>query len=200
MPILSVVAGVYADEEVRHDPSDGTAISLTRDDAQLVARLIARDSGTPLEGDRAQRSRRRGIDVVLGRSAAAAALLRAGQGTCASLPLFSYVMVAPCPAAAWAKRIGGWRDYVACGAHAHRQWRDNAHRVSASDDQDLYTTHGSRQLASRDTPTIPTAGGSFSRPQAHLREPNALWLSWTVHPTVHRATGKWPARRSRKLD
>ena len=69
-----------------------TRHSLTRDDAQLVARLIARDAGCELaEIERLLADR--GIDTVLDDPRLPAALLRAGQGMCASLPLFSYVMV-----------------------------------------------------------------------------------------------------------
>ncbi len=49
---------------------------LTRDDAQLVARLIARDSGTPLEEiERALADQ--GIDAVLDDPRLPAALMRA---------------------------------------------------------------------------------------------------------------------------
>ena len=65
---------------------------LTRDDAQLVARLISRDSGQPLEElERALSDE--GIDAVLDDPRLPSALMRSGQGACASLPLFLYVMV-----------------------------------------------------------------------------------------------------------
>ena len=105
---------------------------LTRDDAQLVARLIARDSGTPLEEIERTLSDE-GIDAVLDDPRLPAALMRAGQGTCASLPLFSYVMVRHA-----LRRLGEedrrLADYVAA-VLMHFGMRDNAHRVSASDDQ-----------------------------------------------------------------
>ena len=105
---------------------------LTRDDAQLVARLISRDSGTPLEEiERALADQ--GIDTVLDDPRLPAALMREGQGTCASLPLFSYVMVRHA-----LRRLGEedrrLADYVAA-VMMHFGMRDNAFRVSAADDQ-----------------------------------------------------------------
>ena len=109
---------------------------LTRNDAQLVARLIARDSGAELalieqqlgNGD---------IDAVLDDPRLAAALMRSRQGACASLPLFAYVMVRHS-----LRRLGEedrlLADYVA-SIFLHFGVRDNAHRVAASDDQ-VYTT------------------------------------------------------------
>jgi hypothetical protein len=105
---------------------------LTRDDAQLVARLIARDSGTPLE-EIERTLADEGIDAVLDDPRLPAALLRAGQAAWASLPLFSYVMVRHA-----LRRLGEedrrLADYVAA-VLMHFGMRDNAHRVSASDDQ-----------------------------------------------------------------
>ena len=65
---------------------------LSRDDAQLVARLISRDSGQPVEEIEHAISDQ-GIDAVLDDPRLPAALMRAGQGACASLPLFLYVMM-----------------------------------------------------------------------------------------------------------
>src|SRR5688572_33382637 len=105
---------------------------LTRDDAQLVARLIARDSGTPLE-EIERTLCDEGIDAVLDDPRLPTALLRSGQGMWASLPLFSYVMVRHA-----LRRLGEedrrLADYVAA-VLMHFGMRDNAHRVSASDDQ-----------------------------------------------------------------
>ena len=110
--------------------------SLTRDDAQLVARLIARDAGCePAQIE--QRLVDGGIDAVLDDPRLPAALLRAGQGMCASLPLFSYVMVRHA-----LKRLGEedrlLADYVA-SVMLHFGLRDRAFRVGEADDQ-IYTT------------------------------------------------------------
>src|SRR4051812_11450435 len=109
---------------------------LTRDDAQLVARLIARDSGTELaEVERELADH--GIDAVLDDPRLPAALLRAGQGACASFPLFAYVMVRQA-----LRRLGEedrlLADYLA-SVMLHFGVKDRAWRVGESDDQ-LYTT------------------------------------------------------------
>jgi hypothetical protein len=140
---------------------------LTRDDAQLVARLIARDSGTPLEEiERALSDQ--GIDAVLDDPRLPAALLRAGQGSWASLPLFSYVMVRHA-----LRRLGEedrrLADYVAA-VLMHFGMRDNAHRVSASDDQ-LYDSLAAL-LADVDDPD----GRRSFLVRTHLGN-YALWLS-----------------------
>ena len=105
---------------------------LTRDDAQLVARLIARDSGTPLE-EIERKLADEGIDAVLDDPLLPTAMLRAGQGMWTSLPLFSYVMVRHA-----LRRVGEddrrLADYVAA-VLMHFGLRDNAHRVDAADDQ-----------------------------------------------------------------
>ena len=105
---------------------------LTRDDAQLVARLIARDAGTPLE-EIERKLADEGIDAVLDDPRLPTAMLRAGQGMWTSLPLFSYVMVRHA-----LRRLGEddrrLADYVAA-VLMHFGMRDNAHRVSAADDQ-----------------------------------------------------------------
>jgi hypothetical protein len=113
-----------------------TRHSLTRDDAQLVARLIARDSGTDL----AQVEREladHGIDAVLDDPRLPGALLRIGQGGNASLPLFAYVMVRQA-----LQRLGEQdrrlADYLA-SLMLHFGLRDRAFKVGETDDQ-LYTT------------------------------------------------------------
>ena len=140
---------------------------LTRDDAQLVARLIARDSGTPL--DEIERTLAdRGIDAVLDDPRLPVALVRAGQGTCASFPLFSYVMVRHA-----LRRLGEddrrLADYVAAML-MHFGVRDNAHRISDSDDQ-LYDTLASL-VADVDDPD----GRRSFLVRTHLGN-YALWLS-----------------------
>lgn len=109
---------------------------LTRDDAQLVARLIARDSGQELESVERQLGDG-GIDVVLDDPRLPRALLRSRQGACASFPLFAYVMVRHA-----LTRLGEQdrvlADYVA-SVLLHFGVRERAHRVAASDDQ-VYTS------------------------------------------------------------
>lgn len=113
-----------------------TRHQLTRDDAQLVARLIARDSGAELSQIE-QILSDRGIDAVLDDPRLPGALLRSRQGACASLPLFAYVMVRHA-----LRRLGEedrlLADYLAA-LMLHFGLRDRAWRVSDADDQ-LYTT------------------------------------------------------------
>ena len=140
---------------------------LTRDDAQLVARLIARDSGTPLE-EIERTLADQGIDAVLDDPRLPAALLREGQGAWASLPLFSYVMVRSA-----LRRLGEddrrLADYVAA-VLMHFGMRDNARRVSAGDDQ-LYDSLAAL-LADVDDPD----GRRSFLVRTHLGN-YALWLS-----------------------
>lgn len=109
---------------------------LTRDDAELAVRLIARDSGT----ERAiieQQLGDRGIDAVLDDPRLAAALVRSPQGARASLRLFAYVVVRHA-----LRRLGEedrvLADYVA-SVFLHFGMRERAHRVAPSDDQ-VYDT------------------------------------------------------------
>ena len=140
---------------------------LTRDDAQLVARLIARDSGTPLE-EIERRLADEGIDAVLDDPLLPTAMLRAGQGMWTSLPLFSYVMVRHA-----LRRVGEedrrLADYVAA-VLMHFGMRDNAHRVSAADDQ-VYDSLAAL-LADVDDPD----GRRSFLVRTHLGN-YALWLS-----------------------
>lgn len=113
-----------------------TRHSLTRDDAQLVARLIARDSGEDLaivERELADH----GIDAVLDDPRLPTALMRFGQGANASLPLFAYVMVRQA-----LRRLGeqdrALADYLA-SLMLHFGLRDRSMKVADHDDQ-LYTT------------------------------------------------------------
>jgi hypothetical protein len=113
-----------------------TRHQLTRDDAQLVARLIARDSGAELSQVE-QTLSDCGIDAVLDDPRLPAALLRSRQGACASLPLFAYVMVRHA-----LRRLGEedrlLADYLAA-LMLHFGLRDRAWRVGEADDQ-IYTT------------------------------------------------------------
>lgn len=65
---------------------------LTRSDAQLALRLIARGSGKSIDDGEAI-LRERGIDAVLDDPHLLGALLEHSQGAHASLPLFTYVVV-----------------------------------------------------------------------------------------------------------
>jgi hypothetical protein len=140
---------------------------LSRDDAQLVARLICRDSGEPLE-EIEHRLADQGIDAVLDDPRLPAALLRAGHGGRASLPLFLYVMVRHA-----LRRVGEedrrLADYVAA-ILMHFGMRDNAQRISAADDQ-VYDTLAAL-LADVDDPD----GRRSFLVRTHLGN-YALWLS-----------------------
>jgi hypothetical protein len=109
---------------------------LPRDDAQLVARLIARDSGAELR-EVEQQLADHGIDAVLDDPRLPGAILRSRQGACASLPLFAYVMVRHA-----LTRLGeqdrALAEYLSA-LMLHFGLRDRAWRVGESDDQ-IYTT------------------------------------------------------------
>ena len=65
---------------------------LTRDDAQLAARLLARESGEEL-ATLETRLADEGIDAILDDPRLSAALLRHPRGAHASFTLFAYVMI-----------------------------------------------------------------------------------------------------------
>jgi hypothetical protein len=105
---------------------------LTRDDAQLAARILARESGEEparLEARLADE----GIDVILDDPRLPGALLRQVQGSRASFSLFAYVMIRQA-----LRRAGetdrGLADYVTAVV-LHFGFRDRAHRVSEADDE-----------------------------------------------------------------
>lgn len=109
---------------------------LTRDDAQLALRLVARGSET--EYSTAEEALRcHGIDAILDDPRLRDALIESRQAAHASLPLFTYVVVRHA-----LKQVHehdrGISDYVA-SLLVHFAMRDNAHRISASDDE-LYDT------------------------------------------------------------
>lgn len=144
-----------------------TRYHLTRGDAELVARLIARDSGDDLAHVEQQLSDH-GIDAVLDDARLPSALLRSGQGACASLPLFAYVMVRHA-----LRRLGEedrtLADYVA-SVFLHFGVRDRAHRVADSDDQ-VYDT-----LAGLATDVDDPDGRRSFLVRTHLGN-YALWIS-----------------------
>ena len=139
---------------------------LTRDDAQLVARLVAADGEelADIERDLADH----GIDAVLDHPRLPAALLRQGPGARASFPLFAYVFVRHA-----LRRLGeddrALADYVA-SVVMHFGVRDRAWRVGASDDE-VYDTLAQLLGDVQD----PDARRSFLV-RAHLGN-YALWLS-----------------------
>ena len=105
---------------------------LTRDDAQLAARLLARDSGDELAELESKLSDE-GIDAVLDDPRLPAALLRHPRAAYVSFPLFAYVMTRHA-----LKQAGeadrGLADYVSA-ILIHFGFRDRAERIAASDDE-----------------------------------------------------------------
>jgi hypothetical protein len=105
---------------------------LTRDDAQLAARILARDSGEELSRLEA-RLADEGIDSVLDDARLPAALMRHPRGAHASLALFAYVMIRQA-----LRRAGetdrALADYVSAIV-LHFGHRDRAHRIADSDDE-----------------------------------------------------------------
>ncbi len=109
---------------------------LTRNDAQLALRLIARGSGKGLdEGEAALREQ--GIDAILDDPHLMSALTEHPHGTHASLPLFTYVVVRN------ALREVGEDDRVVADFVSsillHFGVRDRARRIGEYDDQ-IYDT------------------------------------------------------------
>src|SRR5581483_8847279 len=105
---------------------------LTRDDAQLAARLLARNSGDELAAIESRLSDE-GIDAVLDDPRLPAALLRHPRGAHASFTLFAYVMIRHALRQA-GESDRGLADYVSAIV-LHFGMRDRAYRVSESDDE-----------------------------------------------------------------
>jgi hypothetical protein len=109
---------------------------LTRDDAQLALRLIARGSSEVVE-EAETMLREQGIDALLDDPRLRAGLMASRQGAHASLPLFAYVTVRHA-----LREVGeGDRvlaDYVA-SILLHFGLSGRASRVAESDDE-IYTT------------------------------------------------------------
>jgi hypothetical protein len=105
---------------------------LSRDDAQLAMRLLARETGEELELLE-KRLADGGIDTVLDDPRLPSVLTRSSQAAHTSFPLFTYVMVRHV-----LRRAGegdrALADYVAA-IMLHFGSRDHAHRISESDDQ-----------------------------------------------------------------
>jgi hypothetical protein len=140
---------------------------LTRDDAQLAARLVATETG---DDPRALETKIAdgGIDAILDDPRLPAALLRQPRGAHASLTLFTYVMVRQA-----LRRAGederGVADYVSAIV-LHFAVRDRAYRIAMSDDEQYDAI-----VALCEDLDDPDARRSFLV-RAHLGN-FALWLS-----------------------
>jgi len=141
--------------------------SLTRDDAQLALRLIARGSRATLE-EAETALRERGLDALLDDERLLPAMLESRLGMQVSLSLFCYVVVRQA-----LRRAGegdrALADYVAA-IFLHFGDRDRARRVAEHDDE-VYDT----LAALLDDVNDPDARRSFFVRQ-HLGN-YALWLS-----------------------
>jgi hypothetical protein len=109
---------------------------LTREDAQLAVRLVARESSDELQ-DAQRRLVDEGLDAILDDARLPHALVTSRLGAYASLPLFLYVMVRHTLLKA-GERDRGLSDYLAAVMLAFGA-RGRAERVSDADDQ-LYDT------------------------------------------------------------
>lgn len=105
---------------------------LTRDDAQLAARILARDSGDEL-AELEARLTDEGIDAVLDDPRLPGALLRHPRGAHASFALFAYVMIRQALRQA-GENDRGLADYVSAIV-LHFGLGDRAHRIADSDDE-----------------------------------------------------------------
>jgi hypothetical protein len=105
---------------------------LTRDDAQLAARILARDSGDEL-AELESRLADEGIDAILDDPRLPAALLRHPRGAHASFALFAYVMIRQALRQA-GESDRSMADYVS-SLVIHFGFRDRAHRISPADDE-----------------------------------------------------------------
>jgi hypothetical protein len=105
---------------------------LTRNDAQLAARLLAAESGEPIE-ELETRLADEGINAILDDPRLPGALLRDPRGAHASFPLFAYVLIRHA-----LRRMGeddrGLADYVSA-VLIHFGFRDRAYRIAATDDE-----------------------------------------------------------------
>jgi len=109
---------------------------LTRDDAQLALRLVSRGSESEyVSAEEALRDH--GLDALLDDPRLPDALVQSRQATHASLPLFAYVVVRQALRQVH-EEDRGISDYVA-SIVVHFAMRDNAHRISGSDDE-VYDT------------------------------------------------------------
>jgi hypothetical protein len=105
---------------------------LTRDDAQLAARVLARETGDD-PADLEAKIAAEGIDSILDDPRLPLALLHQPAGAHASFTLFAYVMIRHALRSA-GERDRGLADYVAAIV-LNFGVRDRAHRIAASDDE-----------------------------------------------------------------
>ena len=144
-----------------------TRLGMTRDDAQLAIRLLARVSGDD-PGAVERRVADQGFDAVLDDPGLVAALLQLPAGAHASLPLFSYVMVRHA-----LRGVGeddrGIADYVT-SIVVHFALGGRANRIALSDDETYSTL-----VDLVDDVNDPDANRSFLV-RTHLGN-YALWLS-----------------------
>lgn len=149
---------------------------LTRDDAQLAMRLIARGDDRELEQCEAA-LRERGIDALLEDPRLMAALLTARQGAHASYPLFIYVAVRHA-----LHEVGednrALADYVAAILIAFGD-RGRAERVAPSDDEQ----YGSLAALAGDVDDADARRSLLVR--AHLGN-YALWLAGMFPDSIER--------------
>jgi len=149
---------------------------LTRDDAQLVVRLLASGSGREAEVAE-ERLRDEGIDALLDDPRLLRAMIERGQAAHASLPLFAYVVVRHA-LLSLGERDRGLADYVT-SVLVHFGIAGRVSRISQADDQ-VYDTLAALSSDLDD----PDARRSFLVRQ-HLGN-YALWLSglfpdWIEH-------------------
>ncbi len=109
-----------------------TRHQLTRDDAQLAARLLARDSGDELAALES-RLADEGIDAILDDPRLPGALARHPRAAHASLALFAYVVIRHALVRA-GEKDRGLADYVS-SIVLHFGVRDRAHRIAPGDDE-----------------------------------------------------------------
>lgn len=141
--------------------------SLTRDDAQLALRMLARGSRTELERGE-ERLREEGIDALLDDPRLATALRESPLGIRASYALFSYAIVRQALLAS-GEEDRALADYVAA-ILLHFGLGDRATRVANTDDEQYDTLAGLLEATEG-----PDAKRNFLVRQ-HLGN-YALWLS-----------------------
>jgi hypothetical protein len=144
-----------------------TRLQMTRDDAQLAVRLLARVSGEPVE-DLERRIADEGLDTVLDDPRLVRALLDVPAASHASLPLFAYAMIRHALRGA-GEDDRGIADYVT-SIVVHFGLHGRANRIGMADDETYSTL-----VDLVDDVNDPDANRSFMV-RTHLGN-YALWLS-----------------------